>query len=308
MYSSYSTLSDLTDELGRFAIELEEEAEYNLLFSPDNQAAIIVYDIPAGKKDLKVTLPEGGTVVGRLVRMDKGQKVPIPNVEVKIEQPDRASYTHLGFDRDGTAVTDAEGRFRFEHLQTLIRSDRLKPEYAPRVWEIEYGDTSKSIAFYEGTTINDLEMVVGPAPGEAQALLGKPLPGFDGIKIDLVAAKAGRDEAMLVCFFDINQRPSRNCVTELAKQAEQLREKGVTVVAVQASKVDQGKLDEWVKKNSIPFQVGMIQGDEENIRFAWGVKALPWLILADREHVVRAEGFGLDKLDTLIEEMNNVAP
>jgi len=295
-YSSYPDLKATTDANGRFAIELQEDAEYNLLFSPDNQAAIIVYDIPAGKKDLKVTLPEGGTVVGRLVRMEKGQKVPIPNVEIKIEQPDRASYTHLGFDRDRTAVTDAEGRFRFEHLQTLIRSDRLKPEYAARVWEIKYGDTSKSVAFYSGTTINDLELVVGDAAGEAQSVLGKPLPGFEGIKID-VAPDADKDKPMLLCFFDMNQRPSRNCIQQLSKRAEELKAKGVVVLTVQASKVDQNTLDEWVKKNNVPFPVGMVQGDEEKTRFAWGVKSLPWLILTNAKRIVRAEGFGLGDLD-----------
>ncbi len=295
-YSSYSTLSDLTDEQGRFAIELEEEAEYNLLFSPDNHAAIIVYDIPAGKKDLEVTLPEGGTVVGRLVRMEDGQKVPIPNVEVKVEQTDRASYTHLGFERDRTAITDAEGRFRFEHLQTKIRSDRLKPEYTPRVWEIKYGDTSKSIAFYEGTMIDELELVVGVAPGEAQPLLGRPMPGFDGVKIDL-APDAGKGKPMLVCFFDMQQRPSRNCITQLAKQAEQLKEKGATVVAVQASTVNENTLIEWVKKNNVSFPVGMIQDNEQQTPSTWGVTSLPWLVLTDREHIVRAEGFGISELE-----------
>jgi len=44
----------------------------------------------------------------------------------------------------------------------------------------------------------------------------------------------------------------------------------------------------------------MIQGDEKKIRFTWGVKSLPWLILTDREHVTTAEGFGVDELDDKI--------
>jgi len=32
-------------------------------------------------------------------------------------------------------------------------------------------------------------------------------------------------------------------------------------------------------------------------RFAWGVKSLPWLILADKQHVVRVEGFNINELD-----------
>jgi hypothetical protein len=45
----------------------------------------------------------------------------------------------------------------------------------------------------------------------------------------------------------------------------------------------------------------MITGYIEKIRFAWGVKSLPWLILTDRQHVVRAEGFGLAGLDERLE-------
>ena len=84
----------------------------------------------------------------------------------------------------------------------------------------------------------------------------------------------------------------------------ELKAKGLVLVAVQASKVDQTSLDEWVKKNNIPFPVGMVQGDEEQIRFAWGVKSLPWLILADGKHIVRAEGFSVSELDTKLRELS----
>jgi protocatechuate 3,4-dioxygenase beta subunit len=294
MFSDFSDLAATTDGQGRFAIELKEDGEYNLRFSPDHHAALIVYDVPVGKKDLKVTLPEGGTVVGRLVRMDKGRKVPIPNVEVKIEQPDRASYTHLGFDRDRVTVTDAEGRFRFEHLRTKIRPhasmSQEKWEYVPRVWEILYGDTSKTIAFYDSTTIKDFELVVKPSLTDTQSLVGGALPEFDGIKIDL-SADQNKDKAILVCFFDMNQRPSRNCIQQLSKRAQELKAKDVSIVAVQTSKVDEDALNEWIKGQNITFPVGMVLNDEEAIRFIWGIKSLPWLILTDREHIVRSEGF-----------------
>ena len=299
-FSSYSTLSDITDEQGRFAIELEEDAEYNLRFSPDNQAAIIIYDIPAGTKDLKVTLPDGGTVSGRLLRMERGQKVPVPHAEVKIQQTDRASYTHLGFDRDRTTVTDSEGRFRFEHISTKIRPGESRSdkqwEYVPRIWEILYGDTSKTIAFYDGTTIEDFELVVKPKLTEAQSLVGGAIPEFDGIKIELSADQI-KGNAILVCFFDMNQRPSRNCVQQLSKRAQELEGKDVSIVAVQALKVDEETLNEWIKNQGISFPVGIVQGDEEEIRFTWGVKSLPLLILTDGEHIVQAEGFALSELD-----------
>jgi protocatechuate 3,4-dioxygenase beta subunit len=302
-YSSYSTLSDITDMQGRFAIELEEDAEYNLRFSPEKQAAIIVYDIPAGKKDLKVTLPDGGTVNGRLLRMERGQKVPVPHAEVKIQQTDRTSYTHLGFDRDRTTVTDSEGRFRFEHIRTKVRPDGSRSEkswdHVARIWEILYGDTSKTIAFYDGTAIEDFELVVKPSLTDAQSLVGGALPRFDDIKIDISADQI-KDKAMLVCFFDMNQRPSRNAIIQLVRQAEELKQKGVAVMAIQTSKVDEETLNKWIKDQSISFPVGMVRDDEEEIRFTWGVKSLPWLILTDKNHVVYAEGFAVNELQQRI--------
>jgi hypothetical protein len=101
----------------------------------------------------------------------------------------------------------------------------------------------------------------------------------------------------LICCFDMDQRPSRSCILQLAKRAEELKRKEVFVVAIQASKVDEDKLNEWIKKNNISFPMGLIQGDEEKTRFTWGVRSLPWLILTDKKHVVRAEGFALTELD-----------
>jgi len=126
----------------------------------------------------------------------------------------------------------------------------------------------------------------------------KYLRHFGNIDIDFNMEQA-KDKMILVCFFDFEQRPSRNCIVQLAKQAKTLEQKGVIIVAVHASKADENRVSKWVKENNIPFPVGMIEGEEE-VRFTWGVKSLPWLILTDREHVVIAEGFGLDELDDKI--------
>jgi uncharacterized GH25 family protein len=308
-FSSYSTLSDITDEQGRFAIELEEDAEYNLRFSPDKHAAVIAYDVPIGKKDLKVTLPDGGTVIGRLVRMEKGKKVPIPNAEVKVEQTSRAAYTHLGFDRDRTTVTDSQGRFRFEHLRAKIRPSESRNEkqweHNPRVWKISFGDTSKTIAFYEDKTIEDFELLVRPDIANAQPLAGRPLPGFDGIKIDLTAEQT-KDKMILVCFFDMNQRPSRHCLTQLSTRAQELKAKDFFIIAIQAAKVSSDELNTLVKESGISFPVGTIEGDVNETRFNWSVRSLPWLILTDTEHIVRADGFGINELNEKIRSMANV--
>ncbi len=131
------------------------------------------------------------------------------------------------------------------------------------------------------------------------SLVGKPLPELKELKIDLSLANVS-DKMLLVCFWDMNQRPSRNCIMRLAKQAEQLKQKGVAVVAIQASKVNESTLNDWLKEYNIPFTIGIVQSDVEKTKFAWGVKSLPWLILTNCKHIVRAEGFALAELDEKI--------
>ncbi|MHC4624879.1 MAG: TlpA family protein disulfide reductase, partial [Planctomycetota bacterium] len=136
---------------------------------------------------------------------------------------------------------------------------------------------------------------------EPTRLVGKALPEFEGIDIDFDAVGA-RGKAILVCFWDLNQRPSRHLVRELAEKAGDLEEKGLTVVCVQASQAEAKALNDWVKKYNISFPVGTIKGEAEKTRFNWGVKSLPWLILTDREHVVTAEGFGAAELEEKIKQ------
>jgi len=60
-----------------------------------------------------------------------------------------------------------------------------------------------------------------------------------------------------------------------------------------------------VDKNNIHFAVGIIQDDDEKIRFSWGVRSLPWLILTDKEHIVTTEGFTLAELDEKLNGNSN---
>lgn len=74
----------------------------------------------------------------------------------------------------------------------------------------------------------------------------------------------------------MQQRPSRNRIIQLIKRAEELKREGILVVAVHASKVNEDKLNEWIKESSIPFPVRMIQDDVEKTKFTWGVRARAW--------------------------------
>ena len=144
---------------------------------------------------------------------------------------------------------------------------------------------------------------VSPQP-EVQPLplIGKPIPNMDKIKIDIDQEQT-KGKMMLICFFDMKQRPSRNCLMQLSKRAQELKEKDIAVVVIQASKIDKSTLDEWVKEQNIPFVVRMIEAEDEKTRFTWGIKSLPWLILTDKEHIVTAEGFSIGELDERITKL-----
>jgi hypothetical protein len=119
------------------------------------------------------------------------------------------------------------------------------------------------------------------------SLKGKPLPDVNsiGIRLDLNGAT---DKAILLCFVDLNQRPSRHCFSELEKKYNDLTQKGVVLAAVQ---VGNASLD---LKHIFPL--GQIANDEK-AKFAWGIKSLPWLILTDTKHNIAAEGFTISELD-----------
>jgi len=130
----------------------------------------------------------------------------------------------------------------------------------------------------------------------ATSLLRQPLPGFEEIDIEFSAEQA-KGKRILVCLWDMEQRPSRNCVLQMAARAAELKRKGMAVIGILISAVEKNKLDAWMKRNRISFPTGIVQVDAEKIRLSWGVRSLPWLILTDKNHVVRVEGFALSELD-----------
>jgi hypothetical protein len=144
---------------------------------------------------------------------------------------------------------------------------------------------------------------IHPPIYKTQSLIDKPLVNMQDLKIESSAPEIN-DKGILVCVFDMQQRPSRRYVLELAGQANNLEQKGIAVFAVQATKVDEDKLNKWVKENNIPFPVDMIKAEEKKTQAGWGVKYLPWLILTDEHHIVITEGFSLDELKEKIGDIS----
>ncbi len=156
----------------------------------------------------------------------------------------------------------------------------------------------------EPLELGNLELQIINQSEFTPSLINKTCPALEDFDIDQ-SRLGSENKVMLICFFDMNQRPSRRCVMQITEQSEKLKQKNIVVIIVQASKVDKNSLDEWLKENDITFATGMIQDKAEQTRFNWGVKSLPWLILTDKKHTVIAEGFSLDELDAKIEKVGD---
>lgn len=208
---------------------------------------------------------------------------------------------------DNTKITD-EGLMTLKDLPRL-RSIALTGTLVTRIGLEDFRQASASRSIEANVRIHFMVTKErGATPVESSSpmpeaqlipLIGKPVPNFDGIQTDFSFEQADGSR-LLLCFFDMEQRPSRSCIMRLAKQAERLKQKGLLVIAIQASTIDEKTLGEWIEKYNIPLPVGMVRGDAEKARFTWGVKSLPWLILTDSHHVVSDEGFGLSELDEKI--------
>ncbi len=133
------------------------------------------------------------------------------------------------------------------------------------------------------------------------SLVGKRLPSLNDPNIILDVPDLN-DKMVLVCFWDMTARSSRHFIKQLATMKEELEQKGVAVIGIHASKVDESELRNWLSQSQITFPVGIVQANEEKVRLEWGVGGFPWLILAYKDGIVKEEGFALSELTEKIDK------
>jgi hypothetical protein len=131
------------------------------------------------------------------------------------------------------------------------------------------------------------------------SLVGKPLPSLSDLSRELSQVQA-EARPLLLSLVDIEQRLSRQYLSNLAKKTENLTAEGVMPVIIQVSRVDLQQYEDWVKANRIEVPIRVAEGDFESRKAAWGVKALPWLILTDKDRIVKAEGFAAGELEKVL--------
>jgi hypothetical protein len=132
-----------------------------------------------------------------------------------------------------------------------------------------------------------------------------------------------------LCFWDVKQEGSQQVLLKLRERQEALAQKGISLIAIEASGAQTDEVRSWAKKNELTFPVGAFYSRFErlwrawrarkedlddskkkmvlsylvtDLKTLWTVEKLPWLILTDRNHVVAAEGFSLEELDERIKD------
>ena len=84
---------------------------------------------------------------------------------------------------------------------------------------------------------------VAATPKESGTLVGKPLPTLEAFNLNLKdVSQATMSRRIIVCFWEMNQRPSRHCIRTLGKMTDQLAKKGVVAVSVHTAKIGTGHL------------------------------------------------------------------
>ena len=140
----------------------------------------------------------------------------------------------------------------------------------------------------EGRPVKGARVAVSPFTGPTQ------LSGEDGAFEVIRPRPAGAGNATVSYLVGRSVRGNLAAVQQI----------GEGTIVIQTSKTDVKQYDDWPRANQIDFRVQTVEGDFEAKEPSWGIKALPWLILADKERRVVAEGFEMgslsDKLDSVI--------
>jgi hypothetical protein len=195
---------------------------------------------------------------------------------------------------NASAQTDDKGFFKFDAV--CEGTVRLSASHQSQYGNVsaEGGDTNVVLVLGRQASVRR----VTPA---RSTLVGRPLP--DLAAFGLPAAALPKDQPTLICLFDCEQRPSRRCLNLLAGQYDALRQKGLSVAAIQATVVEADTLKTWKESSPVPFPLGRVPEKSDQAKWITAQDAFPWLILVNAKGLVAAEGFTLDELKAKIESL-----
>jgi hypothetical protein len=301
----------MTDDRGEYEIRAvpgqKEGLKFSLFVHADGYGPVevrqtVLSDTPEVPVSLDpVILQQADQAVSGMA-VDANSR-PIPGLEIFVNGPGGNSWAGQP---DRYVITDGQGRFVVEGLckgQLDIGAGsgkRTREGYL----DARGGDRDLRVVVGVDTGL------IGHGPPMRQqpprrlvyrSLKDTALPDLK----DLCAGCEGTGtdgRGVLLCFVDMEQRPCRQCLRDVATRAGSLDAKGIRVVVVETSKADPNQYAGWLKANQITFPIHVFEGDVEAKKAAWGVKVLPWLILTDQEHKVVAEGLAIGELNAVLDK------
>jgi len=228
--------------------------------------------------------PANLTLAGQVLDADEN---PVPRVNVTL-QGEGQPFTR--------AQTDSEGRFLFEH--TCQGPAQLFANGSGSFGSASGagGETNVIVRLGQNSVVSRARQMDPRA-----VLKGRVLPDLTSVHLADSSAPAGKP--VVLCLFDAGQRPSRHFVHLLGEQAAALGEKNICLVGVQSAITSDDIFNGWISAKPVSFPVGRVTEKTKESKWAADPPALPWLILADANHRVIAEGFSLDELDAQIQKL-----
>ncbi|MHC4713322.1 MAG: hypothetical protein ACYTAN_08655, partial [Planctomycetota bacterium] len=251
--------------------------------------------LPAGSHGgIEVALLLEARVVGRLTD-DKGD--PVQGVTVHTRPAGRVD------------VTDRDGRYNVScppglEARLVVRSgnpSRIILETEP-------------FALAEGEVVEkNLVLSAGPpsALEESPQTGEEPNESLDlrAFRFDAEGSEVSLEgKAILVCFWDVDSRPSRRMVEGLATRSGGLAGKDVAVLLVHAGTADASNVRAYLNEKGVTSPLAFVNGGNDEMLPPWAIETLPRLVLADKEHTVRGAGFSISALDAELDKMEAPAP
>ena len=281
------------DKQGRFEIKAVPPGEkYHIEVHADGygtrDAEVQLEEPYQPRKDLgTLALPTADQAVSGVV-LDEDQN-PVPGAQVICygeNQPRNRTQT------------DREGRFQ---IDKICKGSLQLSARAPT--EDGFGNTTASGGDQDVRIVLQSHSSRDRVQDSINTLIGRELPGLYEFEWSADPDEAGKGKMVLVYFWDMSVRPSRHGIKQLNERARELAAKQVAVLTVHAGEADAKAIKDYVQKMGLQVPLGTLKPGKHRPEKDWGVKTIPWLILADKKHIVRAAGFGVEELDGKIKEL-----
>ncbi len=292
-YSSISRNDILADSNGLYAIPaLPADSEFSItatargfgrceihLFTGKSHEAVAAETIVLKRADL--------TVSGKV--LDENGK-PVPNISVLVSGSVQNSRT---------IHTDSNGRFQAKGICEgyVILNASTNDAKLSGALTVKGGEKDAVLTLGERNTLirRDRE------EKKKVSLVGKPMPALDGTGLE-AALRDAAGKRVVLCFFDVNQRPSRHYIKLLAGKAEQLAARNSVLFGLDLSGIDRAELENRIAALGISFPVGSAGAKSGKAADAWGIEGLPYLVVIDGSSKVCAVGVAQADLESELDK------